>query len=853
MITLFCSLLAALLSAGTALTLSSATDGEAAVELVQMLAGTELSDKMSNGNTLPQVKRPWGFNDWAPHTSGKLMDNAWWFHTSDSTFKGFKCSHQPSPWLGDWGYFSIMPDFVRDTSSSAEDFWNEGRRKQQDSYSLHYSPHESTWKPYLFSAALGKDSQAEPSERIKFEFTPTDHAGAARVTFPAGSNEPGTIVVKVPQGLGMEMNRMPNFIWSGYTSTAAKDAVPNNFKLYLVMNFSEEPTRLEEEQCFPSPCSVVRLHFGNNVKKVEIGVATSLISLEQAVVNLNREIGDKSFESVVGEGRQVWSEAMGRVSVQMADDTQHKVFYTNLWKAMLFPRFLQETDKHGNEVHYSPFNGKVGDGKMVVDSGFWDAYHTVYPLNSIAFPEKLGHLMDGWLNAFDENGWIPQWASPGNRDSMVGTMSDVSIADAIVKSEAGNFSFNIGKAYRAITKDVFNSPDAGSDARSGGRKDLDEYDRKGYVAEDCGSWRQAANQRKRLAEVATKRFAGGSNSSDRFVYDGMLHKVDSPSYPVNPGNMQLAQRTGGTASWGCATETVARTLNNAVADAAVARAATKLGHKRTPEKISRRSKRAAMALFNTKSNFFEPKDSSGEFLSGFEPLAWRRGFTEGSAYHYRFYMPHDVELLQELFGGKQQLCSAIKEDLEHTSRPAFYNGGYGYDIHEMKEHEAVQKDFGMYNHCNQPSHEMLWVAKKAGCDELADKYLRRVMDKLYTTQGWCGDEDNGEMGAWYVLSALGIYSLEGAKDEMVLGSPAVSYASVRLPGHRGHLTVLAKNQGRNNVYVQSVTWTPTSGSPEAVVGNVIKYSALMGGGTLEFTMGGSPRVGAAAQHLRGAS
>jgi predicted alpha-1,2-mannosidase len=836
MAALFWSLLAALLSLVSALTVSSATDGEAAVELVQMLAGTQLSDLRSNGNTLPQVKRPWGFNDWAPHTSGNLNDNAWWFHTADRTFFGFKCSHQPSPWLGDWGYFSIMPDIGKHTASSMGRYFVE-RNREPTSGHLRYSPRESTWKPYLFKTALGLHDQAEPSERIGFEFTPTDHAGAARVIFPEGSKEPGTIVVKVPQGISKAKMSM----LSGYTSTAAEGTVPKNFKLYFAMNFSEKIMLVEKEECAPKPCSFVRLHFGHDVKKVEIGVATSLISPAQVMFNLKREIGGKSFESVVEEGRKVWSEAMGRVSVRMEDDTQHKVFYTNLWKSMLFPRFLQETDHHGNEVHYSPFNGKISPGKMVVDSGFWDAYHTVYPLNSIVFPGTLGRLMDGWVNAFDENGWIPQWASPGNRDSMVGTMSDVSIADAIVKSEAGGFSFDTDKAYKAILKDAVSAP---ADKDAGGRKELGEYDKAGFVSEGEGSW----YERRKSRLLDDKKLAGGSNSSHGLVQDGMLRKVNSASYPVFPG-IQLGERTGQNAKLGWGIETVARTLNNAVADAAVARAAEKLGHTQVAHTISERSKMASKVLFNSRSKFFEPKDSNGDFIGGFEPLAWRRGFTEGSAYHYRFYMPHDVELLQKLFGG--ELCSAIKEDLEHIKPPAFYNGGYGYDIHEMREHEAVQTDFGMYNHCNQPSHEVLWVAKKAGCDELADKYLRRVMDKLYTTEGWCGDEDNGEMGAWYVLSALGIYSLEGAKDEMVLGSPAVSHASVSLPGDRGNLTVVAKNQGRENVFVQSVTWTPTGGSPEAVVGNIIKYSALMSGGTLEFTMGGSPRAGAVAQHLRG--
>merc|ERR1719387_1880784 len=127
------------------------------------------------------------------------------------------------------------------------------------------------------------------------------------------------------------------------------------------------------------------------------------------------------------------------------------------------------------------------------------------------------------------------------------------------------------------------------------------------------------------------------------------------------------------------------------------------------------------------------------------------------------------------------------------SGEAFRPGSYGWSIHEMTELEAIQKDFGLYSHNNQPAHEVLWIAKKAGCDEVADKYLRQVMQKLYTEDGWSGDEDNGEMASWYILSALGLYSLEGAKDEMVLGSPSIKHATVKLTNNKV-LTVDTKNQ-----------------------------------------------------------
>jgi len=236
--------------------------------------------------------------------------------------------------------------------------------------------------------------------------------------------------------------------------------------------------------------------------------------------------------------------------------------------------------------------------------------------------------------------------------------------------------------------------------------------------------------------------------------------------------------------------------------------------------------------------FFQPKQASGEFEPAFDPIAWRNGFTEASAWQYRFDVPHDVDGLKLLFDG--QLCGKIGEMMHKTSGEYFHTGGYGFVIHEMQEARAIQKDFGMYAHSNQPVHHILWIAKKAGCNDIGDQYLRKVMQKLYTKRGWSGDEDNGEMASWYVLAALGIFQLQGAKDELVLGSPSVVKATVDLP--RGKLLkVAAENQSNDNVFVHKVSWEPVDGAKRDILDNVIRYTELMQGGNLTFFMGASPR------------
>jgi len=724
------------------------------VDIVEVLAGTDTRDgnSNSNGNTLPQVKRPWGFNDWAPQTSGD--GGAWWFRRSDTSFEGLRCTHQPSPWIGDYGQFTIQPHV------------------QHHPAELAYSSDASTFRPYLFEAQL-KESGSEGFEvsahgqaflgisdvagsgtqAMKFEFTPTSHAGVGRVTFPPQTST-GHISVQVPQG-SVSVNQDTI---SGCT-TSSSGGVPAGWKgMHFILKAVTRPSSGRSED------GVGTLEFSNPIGPVSVYVATSFISKEQALLNL-KEVADKSFDEIMHDGRTEWNELLNRVDIVPLDETQRSVFYTNLWKASLFPRHLHETDSDGKAVHWSPYTGNISPGRLVADSGFWDSYRTVYPLLSVINPGNLGMLVDGWVHAYKEAGWLPQWPSPGQRTSMVGTMSDVSIADAIAKSHWGFVTgFNVQEAYEAIRKDAFVPAED-----LFGRAGLSDYIKKGYIPKTSES------------------------------------------------------------------ESVSRTMNYYLADAAIASAAKILKKEEDASTLKERSLQYRK-LFNNKDMFFEPESSSGSFDT-FDPLEWGSGFTEAGGWQYRFYVPHDVEGLKDLYKGT--LCDEIKNMLTYSEPDAYHVGSYQRVIHEMAEMEAIQNQFGLYAHNNQPVHHVLWVAKKAGCNDVADVYLRKVLQTLYTKSGWSGDEDNGEMASWYVLSALGIYALEGAKDEMVVGSPAVKSATVKLP--QGKIfKVVTENQSEKNIHVQLATWTPTGGTLQQVQHNTIKYTELMAGGTLRFVLGEFP-------------
>eukprot|EP00933_Yihiella_yeosuensis_P084237 TRINITY_DN98659_c0_g1_i1.p1 TRINITY_DN98659_c0_g1~~TRINITY_DN98659_c0_g1_i1.p1 ORF type:complete len:762 (+),score=122.28 TRINITY_DN98659_c0_g1_i1:62-2347(+) len=718
-------------------------------EKVDLLAGTNMTGQYSdsNGNTLPQVKRPWGFNDWVPQTNGG--SGSWWFHRASPYFEGMRCTHQPSPWIGDYGFFSVLPTLDELPTP------------------LRYSSEQSIFRPHFFKSTLRGAKSWGTDSNITLEVAPTNRAAAFRITYPSTPIVNG----KRPRFFlnagksGANVNVVGDQI-VGFTTTNSGGVGPGGIKMYFVMRMDSLGALAEIVD--PTSGTMGFLSFNQSSglgQPVTVYLGTSLISIEQARLNLEREIGGRSFDAIVEDGRLEWCEALGKIEVKMETEERLRVFYTNLWKSMLFPRIAYELDVYGNPYHWSPYVAGIRPGKLVTDSGFWDAYHTVYPFLSIVFPERLGEIIDGWVHAYSDSGWLPTWASPGQRGSMIGTMGDVSLADAIVKSMQGFLhGFDVQKAYEAIRKDAFVEPYGGY-----GRLHLTEYLRDGFVSSEYN------------------------------------------------------------------TNAVSETLYYLTADAAIANAAAALGKTEDVAMLQQRLSKKDL-LFSSQTDFFQPR-SGKEWTPGFDPLAWGNGFTEASAWQYRFMLPFDVDALKKLYSGR--LCKKIEDMLYDRGTP-FKVGSYGQVIHEMSELAKTQPTFGLYAHNNQPSHDILWIAKRAGCNEIADKYLRLVMQLLYTEKGWSGDEDNGEMAAWYVLSALGLYSLEGGALTLVVGSPSVVEATLHLNNGKS-LKVTTRNQGPQNVYVQSVYFKASGAAPSyKIQNNEIKFSELMKGGELRFELSSKP-------------
>lgn len=432
-----------------------------AVDYVNPLIGTLSKHSLSTGNTYPAIARPWGMNFWTPQTGG--MGDGWIYTYTADKINGFKQTHQPSPWIGDYGQFSIMP-------LTGEKGFDE---KSRASWFSHKSENAT---PYYYSVYLADHD-------VFAELTPTERAAAFRFTFP--ENEHSYIVIDALDD-GSHIKIESENIITGYT-TKNSGGVPENFKNYFVIT-CDRPFELAEVLNNNIPLKDADEFTGNHTgavvkfktlrgDRMNLRVASSFISIEQAWQNL-KELDGKDFDMLKEDGRQIWNGILGRIKVDGGTVDQYRTFYSAFYRTLLFPRKLYEIDKDGNKTHYSPYNGKVCEGAMYTDTGFWDTFRSLFPLLNLIFPDVNADIQEGLLNAYLESGFLPEWASPGHRDCMIGNNSASVVADAFVKN-IGNSDAH--KLYEALLN--------GTDSchhliKSTGRRGHEYYNRLGYIPYD---------------------------------------------------------------------------------------------------------------------------------------------------------------------------------------------------------------------------------------------------------------------------------------------------------------------------------------------------------------------------------
>lgn len=440
------------------------------VEYAMPLMGTQSSFELSTGNTYPAIARPWGMNFWTPQT-GKMGDG-WQYVYTANKIRGFKQTHQPSPWINDYGQFAIMPVV------GAPEF-------DQDKRASWFSHKSEVVKPYYYKAYLADHD-------VITELTPTDRAALFRFTFP--ENDHSYIVVDaLDNGSYIKVIPEENKI-IGY-STKNSGGVPENFKNYFIIEF-DKPFTYEatfadnslKEGAKEQTDKHVGAVIGFKTKKGEIvhaRVASSFISFDQAAVNM-KELGNDSFETLVTKGKQAWNDVLGKIEVEGGTLDQYRTFYSCMYRALLFPRKFYEIDAAGNVVHYSPYNGEVLPGYMFTDTGFWDTFRALFPFLNLMFPSMNKEMQEGLINTYKESGFFPEWASPGHRGCMVGNNSASVLVDAYMKGVKVD---DLETMYKGL---IHGTENVHPTVSSTGRLGHEYYNKLGYVPYDVKIHENAA-------------------------------------------------------------------------------------------------------------------------------------------------------------------------------------------------------------------------------------------------------------------------------------------------------------------------------------------------------------------------
>ncbi len=454
---------------------------EAPEELVNPLMGTLSKVSLSNGNTYPAIGLPWGMNLWSPQT-GKMGDG--WMYTYDADkIRGFKQTHQPSPWMNDYGQFVIMPVTGK-------------LQFNQEARASWFSHKSEVARPYYYSVYLADAD-------VTTEIAPTERAAIFQFTFPEQDSS-FIVIDAIDKGSYVKVIPEENKI-IGYSTRYRRGSLIN-FKNYFVIYLNKPFTMAytwRGDTLVKDSLEMKADHAGAIVgfatkkgEQVQLRVASSFISWEQAELNLQRELASDDFEQIKTKAKTIWNKTLSRIQVEGGTDAQLRTFYSCLYRTLFFPQKLYEVDAAGKVVHYSPYNGKILPGYMFGGTGFWDTFRALYPFLNLMYPAINKEMQEGLINAYLEGGFLPEWSSPGYADIMIGNNSASVVAEAYLKGLRG---YDIEKLYEALVHGANHE----GPVSAVGRKGVQFYNELGYVPYDVGINENAA----RTLEYAYDDFA----------------------------------------------------------------------------------------------------------------------------------------------------------------------------------------------------------------------------------------------------------------------------------------------------------------------------------------------------------
>lgn len=714
------------------------------VKYVNTLQGTDSEWSLSYGNTYPTVGLPFGVHFFSAQT-GKNGDG-WKYQYKANTIRGFQQVHQCSPWMGDYAVFSLMPGMGK-------------LQVEEEARALSFSHDHEVAKPNYYAVKFDNGIQAEVS--------PVERGGHMRFSFPKKENAylilDGFIkdseVTIIP-----EERKIVGYVNNGRF-------VPENFRNYFVLVFDQDfkaygtwentDNSTEEGNNHAVGKGVgAYLEFKQGTN-VEVKIASSYISAAQAERNFELELaGNKNFEVTKKKAFETWNSLLNRVLVEGGTEAEKATFYSCLFRANLFSRKFYEVDEQGKPYYFSPYDGKIHQGYMYTDNGFWDTFRAQFPLSNILHPEMQGRYMQSLLTAQQQAGFFPTWSNPGMSGVMIGNHAISLLADAWVK---GIRTFDPDSALNAYYHEVTNKGFWGG---SNGRQGWEDYFTKGYI-------------------------------------------------PYSEDNH----------------ESTAKTLEYAYDDFCAYQLADLTGNE-FYKNVYARQMYNYRNVFDPAVNFVRGRLPNGDWIPNFDPVEWGGAFTEANAWQYTWSVLHDINGLINLVGDEKRFNAKL--DSFFTMEQTIKYGSYKQEIHEMRE--MLLAKMGQYAHGNQPTQHVSYLYNFSGQPWKSQKQVRMVTSQLYnaTERGYPGDEDQGQMSSWYVLSALGIYSVCPGTDQYVIGSPVFQKATITLENGK-RFVINAKQNNAKNVYIQTARLNGVIYDK-----NFITYKDISEGGELNFEMGDAP-------------
>jgi predicted alpha-1,2-mannosidase len=742
----------------TSIAVSCAANGPPLYSLANPMQGTYSEHDFSHGNQYPAIALPFPMNVWAPYT--QPQNDSFYYRYQTNTIYGIRQTHQPSPWIGDYANFAFMPvsgKLVVSEGDRVSTFSHDKEIAQPSYYRVHFDTWDTTAEvtPTLRGA------------RLRFTYEKPGDAYLILDVFRSKIFSSVEIIPSENKVIGVARN--------------SRGGTPDNFGNYFVVQFDQPftdygvwsdkkiqhgVTKLEGSHVgaflkFDTRAKWSLLKFRemkHNV--VTCKVASSFISPGQAELNLQTEIGPTNFCAIREQAQNAWNDYLGRVQIAGGMPDQRRTFYTSLYHSILWPHRFFEMDANHQPVYFSPFDGKVHQGYLYTDTGYWDSFRSAHPLYNLLYPEISAQIMQSIINIYNQGGYLPEWISPGYRVCMIGNHAFSLLTDAWLK---GIRDFDAPTAVAAMVHDA--------NANGTGREGADFYNTNGYVP-----------------------------------------------YSNVPGETSVAEASS-------------KTIEYSYDDFCAALLAQSIGDTADAQTFAKRALNYKN-VFDPKTGFMRGRRLNGQWDEPFYPNEWGGPFTEGSSWQWTFNALQDEAGFAGLMGGWQ--AYADKLDALFAASPLGLPGTYGKPIHEMTEMTAL--NMGQYAANNEPVNHLIYMYDYAGQPWKAQVRLRQAMTMLYdaTPDGISGDDDTGQMSAWYVFSAMGFYPVCPGDPIYFIGSPLFNQAVLHLQNGKT-FTITADHNMPQEYYIESAT---LNGKTFDKV--YLTHDQIMNGGELKLEMGSAP-------------